>query len=270
MTVALPNYLPDRSRLRATPMRFSGGFVRCLRMFLKKFLLVLLSTLLLCASIAITILPTGFLAAQNRRACTWYTVEAGDTLTAIAMHYHTTIFTLAHTNDIRDVNLIFVNQRLCIPSRWRSGPSGITAEGTVRWYAYNALGWSSRPQVHRLLYHVAAVHHLPARLLMAIAWQESNWTQHVIAWDGGIGVMQLMPYTAMEINADTGQQLDPYDLQDNLNLGATYLEWLWRAFHGDLVKVISAYNEGGWAVEHYGIYNWQYVDNVLALMRELN
>lgn len=270
MTVALPNYLPNRSRLQATPMRFYRGFVRGLRVFLKKFTLIVLSTLLLCASIAITILPAGFLAAQNRRACAWYTVEAGDTLTDIAMHYHTTIFTLAHTNGIQDVNLIFVNQRLCIPSRQRSGPAGITASGTVRWYAYNALEWSSRPQVHRLLYHAAAVHHLPAKLLMAIAWQESNWTQHVIAWDGGIGVMQLMPYTAMEVNADTGQQLDPYDLQDNLDLGATYLAWLWQAFHGNLVKVISAYNEGGWAVEHDGIFNWQYVDNVLALMRELN
>jgi len=114
---------------------------------------------------------------------------------------------------------------------------------------------------------VAARYSLPANLLLAIAWQESGWYQHVIAWDGGIGVMQLMPYTAMGINAGTGMRRDPYRLWDNINLGATYLSWLWRDFHGYLAKVISAYNEGGWAVIHRGIFNWRYVRNVLYLMR---
>jgi len=76
-----------------------------------------------------------------------------------------------------------------------------------------------------------------------------------------------MPYTAMGINAGTGKRRDPYLLWDNINLGATYLSWLWRDFHGYLVKVISAYNEGGWAVIHRGIFNWHYVRNVLYLMR---
>jgi soluble lytic murein transglycosylase-like protein len=114
---------------------------------------------------------------------------------------------------------------------------------------------------------VAANYGLPANLVLAIAWQESGWTQHVIARDGGIGVMQLMPYTAMGINAGTGIRRDPYKLWDNLNLGATYLHWLWINFHGNLAKVISAYNEGGWAVIHRGIFNWSYVNNVMYLMR---
>ena len=52
-----------------------------------------------------------------------------------------------------------------------------------------------------------------------------------------------------------------------VNLGDTYLYWLYHNFHGNLVKVISAYNEGGWAVIHRGIFNWRYVNNVLYLMR---
>jgi soluble lytic murein transglycosylase-like protein len=55
---------------------------------------------------------------------------------------------------------------------------------------------------------------------MAIAWQESGWYQHVIAWDGGIGVMQLMPYTAMGINAGTGIRRNPY------HLGGQHQPWL--------------------------------------------
>lgn len=205
-------------------------------------------------------------------ACSWYRVQWGDTLTRIAVRYHTTVSTLAHVNNIWNVNLIFVGQQLCIPhhvgggSGNPGGSSGLLSNGVVRWYDYNALQWSNRDQVISLLHQVAARYGLPSNLLLAIAWQESGWYQHVIAWDGGIGVMQLMPYTAMGINAGTGIRRDPYNLWDNINLGATYLHWLWISFHGNLVKVISAYNEGGWAVIHRGIFNWHYVNNVLYLM----
>ncbi len=140
------------------------------------------------------------------------------------------------------------------------------SNGVVRWYDYSALNWSSQGEIRSLLNQAAAHYGLPANLLMAIAWQESGWNQHVIAWDGGIGVMQLMPYTAMSLNASTHIRRDPYHLVDNIYLGATYLYYLWHNFHGNLSDVISAYNEGGWAVVHRGIFNWRYVDNVLALM----
>jgi hypothetical protein len=201
--------------------------------------------------------------------CLWYTVRAGDTLSGIAWSYQTTIWILAQVNHIANVNLIFVNQQLCIPRRASStgSDSGLYPNGTVRWYAYDALQWSTQSEVVAQIRGVAARYGLPANLLLAIAWQESGWTQHVIARDGGIGVMQLMPYTAQSINIGTGVRRDPYKLWDNLNLGAIYLSWLWHNFHGNLVEVISAYNEGGWNVMHIGIFNWNYVNNVLYLMR---
>lgn len=207
--------------------------------------------------------------------CSWYRVRWGDTLSELAWRNHTTVWTLAHANYIRNANLIFVGQSLCIPYRLHggngnsggSGRSGVMSNGVVRWYDYAALDWSSRPQVVALLRGAAAHYGLPANLLLAIAWQESGWYQHVIARDGGIGVMQVMPYTAMAINTGTHMRRDPYHLADNIYLGATYLSWLWHSFHGNLSKVISAYNEGGWSVIHRGIFNWRYVHNVLYLMR---
>ncbi len=272
MSIAFLDSLLNRVTARTMPERLSHRRARRMRMSTTMATLFLVSALLLCASVATYSFRAALLAGSaGAAACTRYTVEPGDTLTNIAWRYHTTIWTLARANGIGNVNLIFVNQRLCIPSRGhRAASAGITANGTVRWYAYDALDWSDRVQVRNLLYQVAAIHYLPARLLLAIAWQESGWTQHVIAWDGGIGVMQLMPYTAMGINAGIGQQLDPYTLWDNLNLGATYLQWLWQSFHGNLTQVISAYNEGGWAVQHRGIFNWPYVNSVLALMDTLS
>lgn len=202
--------------------------------------------------------------------CSWYTVRWGDTLSIIASRYNTNYWTLAQVNNIRNVNLIFVNQQLCIPVRQSSGgtvgSSGVLANGTVRWYDYGALDWSSRAQVVTLLHRAASLNGLPANLVLAIAWQESGWYQHVIAWDGGIGVMQLMPYTAQGLNTQTGIRRDPYHLWDNIMLGTTYLRSLWNGFHGNLNDIISGYNEGGWNVIHRGIFNWRYVNNVLSLM----
>ncbi|HET9999643.1 MAG TPA: transglycosylase SLT domain-containing protein [Ktedonobacteraceae bacterium] len=239
--------------------------------------------LLVCSAV---LLFSSFVVSQNLRnahaanpgpgnGCSWYTVHRGDTLSLIAHRYNTNYSTLARVNGIRNVNLIFVNQQLCIPYRLGNGgnqgggrgSSGVLANGTVLWYDYNALQWSSRDQVVTLLRRAASMYGLPANLLLAIAWQESGWYQHVIAWDGGIGVMQLMPYTAMGLNRQTGIRRDPYHLWDNILLGTIYLRSLWNGFHGDLVNIISAYNEGGWAVIHRGIFNWRYVNNVLSLMR---
>lgn len=271
-TIAPMKYLTTLVGRRMAPVLPLCQFVR--RLSRPKLTLALLGVLLLSGCIATY--STNFLAvyAERDNTCNWYTVVPGDTLNRIAWRYHTTISTLVSANAIHNSNLIFVNQHLCLPHRLvmqtKAPVSGITANGTIPWYNYRALEWSSRSQVRSLLYQVAATHHLPSRLLLAIAWQESGWTQHVIAWDGGIGVMQLMPYTAMGINAGTGLQRDPYDLRDNLNLGATYLSWLWNSFHGNLSDVISAYNEGGWSVRHRGIFNWSYVNNVIALMNNLN
>ena len=207
-------------------------------------------------------------------SCNWYTVRRGDTLSAIGWRFNVNYWNIARANNIRNVNLIFVNQTLCIPrasgggsSGGGRGANGVLPNGTVRWYAYDALQWSNRAQVQSMLHQAARIYGLPANLLLAIAWQESGWTQHVIAWDGGIGVMQVMPYTAMSINSGTGVRRDPYHLWDNILMGATYLRWLWNSFHGYLPKVISAYNEGGWNVIHRGIFNWRYVNNVLSLMQ---
>lgn len=213
-------------------------------------------------------------------ACAWYTIRYGDTLAILAARDHTTIRTLARVNNIRNINLIFAGNQLCVPYHagaanqgyaqraWSGG--GLAGGGRVSWYNYGALEWSTPTQVASMLRQAAAQFGLPASLLLAIAWQESGWTQHVISRDGGIGVMQVMPYTAQDINASTRLTRNPYHLWDNVMLGATYLSWLWRSFGGNLARVISAYNEGGWAVTHRGIFNWSYVNNVMYLMRVLH
>jgi len=204
----------------------------------------------------------------SRYTCSWHRVLPGETLGYLSSSYHTSVSHMAYTNHIRNVNLIFVGQSLCIDSP-REYNNGMFANGLVRWYAYNSLDWSNRAQTTIQIRQTARRYGLAANLLLAIAWQESGLNQHVISRDGGIGVMQIMPYTANGLNKQTGIFYNPYKLADNITLGAIYLRSLMRTFHGNLTLVISAYNEGGWNVVHRGILNGRYVRNVKALMYRL-
>ncbi|HTK09689.1 MAG TPA: transglycosylase SLT domain-containing protein [Ktedonobacteraceae bacterium] len=240
---------------------------------LKRYLLLTLTLGVLSASCTILQHPTDALAARpTGYSCFWYKVRTGDTLTALARRYHSSIRTLARTNALRNANLIRVRQRLCIPrpNYGRRLSSGLLHNGIVRWYAYDALEHPNRAQTTRSIRRIAALYGLPTSLMLAIAWQESGWRHHVIARDGGIGTMQLMPYTAYSLNKMTHRRFDPYKLQDNLHLSAIYLRVLWRQFDGNRVQIISAYNEGGYAVRHRGIFNWPYVNNVLFLTRRFS
>ena len=127
---------------------------------------------------------------------------------------------------------------------------------------------------------------IPAKLLYAVAWQESGWQSTIKACDGGIGTMQVMPGTVDFLNHNVfGEELDPLTLSGNTQLGGQYLAYLTKFFGDQLVPqtydlqasdttllnaVISGYNVGPGAVTLAngwdGIPNKQYVNNVRALM----
>ncbi|MGC5052014.1 transglycosylase SLT domain-containing protein [Micromonospora sp. DT48] len=134
---------------------------------------------------------------------------------------------------------------------------------------------------------------IPSDLIMATAWQESGWQSNIVACDGGIGLMQVMPDTATWMNQRFGQSYDVRDYRDNAYLGGTYLAWLTK-YIGDMYfdadyrldadlctselnscllnAVIAAYNYGHGAVAREGqpltIPNPSYVRNVRALLTE--
>jgi hypothetical protein len=239
--------------------------------------LIVLSLLLLIGSIQIFPLRSQAYAAYAQVSCSWYMIRPGNTLSGISRDVHTDVRTLASINNIRNINLIFAGQQLCIPEATRKRQTqngsarhaGIASNGTVRWYAYDALEGSTSSQAKMLMYSAAAYYGLPVNLLLAIAWQESGWQQHIISGDGGVGMMQIMPSTATWLNSITGLQRDPYKLRDNIFMGAYYVRYLYNAFHGNIQQVVSAYNEGDWAVSHNGIMNWNYVNDVLDLSYNL-
>ncbi|MFA5025024.1 MAG: transglycosylase SLT domain-containing protein [Candidatus Shapirobacteria bacterium] len=65
---------------------------------------------------------------------------------------------------------------------------------------------------------------------------ESNWNPSVTSPKGAMGLMQLMPGTAGNINA--------YDPEQNINKGVSYYAGLLKKYGGDKEKALAAYNWG--------------------------
>ena len=98
----------------------------------------------------------------------------------------------------------------------------------------------------RLIQDASDRSQLSARLIAAVAWQESRMNQAAVSPRGARGVMQLRPGTAARLGVDAG------DLRGNVNGGAAYLAGLLREFNGDIVLSLAAYNAGPGAVRRWG------------------
>ena len=112
----------------------------------------------------------------------------------------------------------------------------------------------------------AAVHAgLPPAIVHSVARAESGYREDALSPKGAIGLMQLMPKTAAELNAD------PNDPVQNADAGARYLRDLLEKYENDphqVSKAVAAYNAGPAAVDKYhGIPPYpetvQYVNRVL-------
>lgn len=84
-------------------------------------------------------------------------------------------------------------------------------------------------------------------LLKAIAKKESNFNVNTHSASGAVGVMQLMPGTALSLGV-----IDPSDPHQNIMAGAKYMSQLLHEFNGDLSMALAAYNRGSTAVRNAG------------------
>jgi soluble lytic murein transglycosylase len=108
---------------------------------------------------------------------------------------------------------------------------------------------------------------LDPRLVRAVVQVESGFNVRARSIKGAKGLMQLMPDTANELAVD-----DPYDPEQNLRGGTTYLRRMLDRFKGQVELAVAAYNAGPEAVaRHNGIPPYadtrDYVRRVLALYR---
>jgi len=87
--------------------------------------------------------------------------------------------------------------------------------------------------------YYAAIYRVPVDLVMAIIDEESGWNPYAVSEKGAVGLMQLMPQTALRFGVR-----DRFRPDENIRGGVAYLAWLNREFDGDLRLVTAAYYVG--------------------------
>ncbi len=129
-------------------------------------------------------------------------------------------------------------------ARQAIAPSAPAPSGRYR--TIRPFGTASAAPLAEALQNAADRNQLSARLMEAVAWQESRFSQAARSPKGARGVMQLMPETARRL------AVDPGDLYGNIEGGAAYMARLLRAFDGDIMLSLAAYNAGPEAVRRWG------------------
>ncbi|HKW86022.1 MAG TPA: lytic transglycosylase domain-containing protein [Nitrospiraceae bacterium] len=100
--------------------------------------------------------------------------------------------------------------------------------------------------LERAILRYAREHRLHPALLRAVIKAESDFDPTATSKAGAVGLMQLMPETAVKLDVR-----DPYDPDENIAGGARHLRYLLDRFNGNLALALAAYNAGEHRVEQY-------------------
>ena len=205
-----------------------------------------------------------------------YTVQPGDTLSAIAAEDGTTVDQLAADNGLDPNGILPVGATLSIgasSSSSGSAPSSEVVSTSSSSSDTGAAGGGAQPTPETVtpqdVGQVAADHGVSPSLAEAIGDQESGFNNDLVSSTGATGVMQIEPATWDYIDSDlaTPPPLSPTSAQDNVRGGVLLLRSLLDQTGGDPSLAAAGYYQGLQSVRAHGLYSdtQQYVNNVMAL-----
>jgi LysM repeat protein len=181
-----------------------------------------------------------------------HVVRAGDTLTALAGRFRTTIAALAAANHIDPAKPIVIGQRLRLPTAAPSlTPQRVDVRGMLD-------QWSTRLGVD-------------GHLVRALAWMESGFQTEIVSSAGARGVLQTLPTTRAYVETVLAGRKIPHSVDGDIEVGILYLKHLLERFGGDERLALAGWYQGELAVQKHGLYKVTkpFVANVLALRNRM-
>lgn len=239
----------------------------------------------LVAALALLAGLLGFGLADWAGSTSGYTVQAGDSLWAIAQAHGVTVAQLASANSLDPNAILPIGIHLVIPGAayqpgsppaatrnlgpWSfcsrfvpdSGPVGVLPPGLAA-HTYR--------QLQPIFEHWSSYYDLSLPLLEAVAWQESGWQQSAVSSTGAVGIGQIEPGTAVFISQFlVGGSLNvERSVSDNIRASAAFLTYLAGVEGNNRCATIAAYYEGPTNLQLLGVLpdTAQYVADVEALV----
>jgi soluble lytic murein transglycosylase-like protein len=137
-------------------------------------------------------------------------------------------------------------------SKFGTAKFGATkSHATIYLPAESSFAGHSRPAMsvdrdgaERLVQEAAERHHIDPALVRAVIETESGWNPTAKSRKGALGLMQLIPTTAVRFGVN-----DAFSPQQNVDAGVRYLKTLLQRYNGNLDLALAAYNAGEGAVD---------------------
>ena len=101
-------------------------------------------------------------------------------------------------------------------------------------------------RIMKIVYKLAPQFGIQPGLAFAVIRAESNFNVNALSDKNAQGLMQLIPETAQRFRVRK-----PFDAEQNIRGGLSYLQWLLAYFRGDVPLVLAAYNAGEGTVDRY-------------------
>jgi LysM repeat protein len=216
-----------------------------------------------------------------------YTVKSGDTVSGLAKKWGTTVSAVVDANRLGANGLIYVGQKLKVPSTaaatpsttptssplvpdtfmGRTYPEATVASANANKATLLATGVPSRAHMQALVSQVARQMGVDPALAQAHAYQESGFNHASVSPANAIGTMQVIPSSGEWASQLVGRKLNLLDPYDNVVAGVAIIRQLQRTAP-NLEAGIAGYYQGAASVKRNGMFSdtKMYVSNVKAHM----
>lgn len=187
-----------------------------------------------------------------------HVVKPGESLTAIAEEFRTSVATLARLNRLDPAKPLLIGTPLRLPAVVRTV---VPASATV----------SDVATVRASIDHWSTSYGVDPHLARALAWMESGYNNAVVSPVGARGIMQLLPSTWDYVETVLLGHKVPHTADGNVQVGVAYLHHLVTVFQGDERLALAAWYQGERSVKEQGVLKVSevFVADVLALKQRM-